>query len=424
MTQLAINGGQPTIDYEFQRYNPIGKEEKEAAVRVIESGILSDFLASWGPKFYGGKYVQTLEKNWAEKFNVKYAISFNSATSALTAAIGALNIGPGDEVIVSPYTMTASATAIIHFNAIPVFADIDEKTFNITAQSIEEQITPYTKAVMIPNIMGQPANYDEILKLTQKHQLTIVEDTAQAPIAKYKNQYAGTIGNIGVYSLNRHKHIHTGEGGIAVTKDSDLAEKLMMIRNHAEAVVGLKGSDSLVNLVGYNLRLGEIEAAMGIEQLKKIDDLVQARINMVNKIEKQLMDLKGYIELPTIEKNATHVYYLMAIKYVPKYDRPHRDRIVDALCKEGVPIRKGFQKPLYLFPMYQKRIAYGKQGCPFTCPLYKGNVDYSKGICPNVERVENDLLMPFHVGKVDLNDSDIEKIGIAFHKVFSNLDQL
>ena len=155
-------------------------------------------------------------------------------------AIGALDIEPGDEIIVPTWTMCASATAILHWNAIPVFADIDPENFCISPSSIESNISPFTKAIMAVDIFGQSADIDQIMSIAKKHNLKVISDTAQSPGAIYKNKLAGTLSHIGGYSLNYHKHIHTGEGGVLVTNDDNLANRMRLIRNHGEAAIQFK----------------------------------------------------------------------------------------------------------------------------------------------------------------------------------------
>ena len=262
--KLAMLGGPKVIEQPFRRYNSIGEEEVGAAKEVVESGVLSQFLGCWDPDFYGGPKVQQFERECETFFSVKYAVSVNSATSGLIAALGAIGIEPGDEVIVSPWTMCASATAILHWNAIPVFADIDRETFNLDPKSIEATITPYTKAIMSVDIFGQSADMEAIMLIAKKYNLKVISDSAQSPGVSYKGKYAGTLADVGCYSLNYHKHIHTGEGGICLTDDSSLAERMQLIRNHAEAVVENKGVQDLTNMIGFNFRLGEIEAAIEV----------------------------------------------------------------------------------------------------------------------------------------------------------------
>ncbi|HNB40502.1 MAG TPA: DegT/DnrJ/EryC1/StrS family aminotransferase, partial [Anaerolineales bacterium] len=233
MSELALLGGMPLRPQGLPKYQTLGAEERHAVNEVLDSGVLSQFLGAWGPDFFGGPRVQKLERAWEYHFNVAHAVSVNSATSGLYAAVGAVGVGPGDEVIVSPYTMSASAVAAVVYGAIPVFADIDPDTFCISARTIAEKITPRTKAIIVVDIFGQPSDWDAIMALATKHGLLVIEDAAQAPGARYKGRWAGTLGHIGVYSLNYHKTIHSGEGGVCVTNDPKLAERMQLIRNHA-----------------------------------------------------------------------------------------------------------------------------------------------------------------------------------------------
>ena len=220
----------------IKRYNSIGSEELTAAKKVIKNGILSDFVGSNSKKFLGGKYVQKFENQITKYFRVKYAITTNSWTSGLIAALGSMNLQPGDEVICTPWTMSACASSILHWNAIPVFVDIDKNTFNFNLENLKKNITRKTKAILAVDIFGQSENINEIKKIIKNRKIYILSDSAQAIGAKYKGKFAGTIADIGGFSLNCHKHINTGEGGIIVTNNKKLAEKCRLIRNHAESV--------------------------------------------------------------------------------------------------------------------------------------------------------------------------------------------
>ena len=433
MTTLALLGGEKVRKEKFPAYRTIGKEEEDAVLRVIKSGVLSKYLGSWHEDFYGGPEVRVLESEWASYFNVKHAIAVNSATSALYCAVGAVGIGPGDEVIVSPYTMSASATAALIYNAIPVFADIEEDYFCLSPESVEKRITKSTKAIIVVDIFGQPYDADRINAIAKKYGLYVIEDCAQAPGAKYKGKWAGTLGDIGIFSLNYHKHIHTGEGGILVTDNDDLAEKLRLIRNHAESVVEAKGFSTLVNMIGFNYRMTEIEAAIAREQLRKLPGLIEERLKNVEYLTDKLKNIPC-LEPAKIRLQCKHVFYVHPIKFKPEVAGIHRDKYIEAVKaelmpielreSEGVKIGCGYTKPLYLQPLYQNRIAYGKSGCPWACNKYSGNVDYSKGICPVTEKMYEDVLITHELMRPGMTGEDLNDVVKAFEKVWDNISTL
>jgi len=421
--KLALLGGPTTITKPFKQYNPIGVEEVQAAKEVIESGVLSQFIGAWHPDFLGGPKVKEFEALCASYFGVKHAITVNSWTSGLIAAVGAIGIQPGDEVIVPPWTMCASATAILHWNAIPVFADIDPATFCLDSKSVEANITPQTKAIMAVDIFGQSADMDALMAIAKRHNLKVISDTAQAPGAMYKGKYAGTLANVGGFSLNYHKHIHTGEGGILVTNDDQIAQRLQLIRNHAEAVVEGMGVSDLTNMVGYNFRLGEIECAMGITQLKKLERFVESRNTVAIHLNAILADLPG-LRTPSVMVGSTHVYYLYGMVLDTKLLGVKREVLVKALEAEGIKgLANGYQN-VHLLPIFQKKIAYGSKGFPWSSDICRRDVSYEKGICPVAEKLHNETYMGFSMCLHDLNDSDVDLIGKAFSKVWQSLPEL
>ena len=200
--KLALFGGSKVINKEFQIYNTIGIEEERAVKSVLESGVLSQFLGSWHPDFFGGPKVQEFERAWEKYFGVKHAVSVNSWTSGLITAVGAIGIQPGDEIIVSTWTMCASATAILHWNAIPVFADIEKDTFNIDPNSVIKNISPQTKAILAIDIFGHPCDYDALKKIADEYGLKLITDSAQSPGSKYYGNFTGIQSDVGGYSLN------------------------------------------------------------------------------------------------------------------------------------------------------------------------------------------------------------------------------
>lgn len=421
--KLALFGGSRTIQTSFKRYNPIGVEEVEAAKKVIESGVLSQFLGVWHEDFLGGPKVKEFERQCETYFGVKHAVTVNSWTSGLIAAVGAIGIEPGDEVIVTPWTMCATATAILHWNAIPVFADIDPETFNLDPNSVERNITPYTKAIIAVDIFGHSADIDALMAIAEKYGLKLITDTAQAPGTYYKGKITGTLAHVGGYSLNYHKHIHTGEGGIIVTNDDEIADRLRLIRNHAEAVVEDKGVNDLRNMVGHNFRLGEIECAIGIEQLKKLKGFVAGRQRAADRLTKALSGLPG-LRTPVIKPDCTHAFYMYPIVLDIEKLGVSRARIIQALEAEGISGLAAGYANLHLLPMYQQRIAYGSKGFPWTAEFCRRDVSYQKGICPVAERLHEFTYLGFAMCMHELSDKDVDLIGQAFRKVWGQMEIL
>jgi perosamine synthetase len=433
--QLALYGGTPVITKKFERFNRIGSEEMIAVQEVMKKGVLSRFLGEWDPDFYGGEKVQQFESEWASYFKSKYAISVNSNTSGLISAIGAIGVEPGDQIIVSPWTMCASATSILVWNAIPVFVDIELDTYNLDPEKIEKAINEKTKAIVVTDIFGHPAKLDKIMNIARKYNLKVIEDAAQAPGAFYscnikcndickspcKNKYAGTVADIGVFSLNYHKHIHTGEGGMCVTNNDKYAERLRLIRNHGESSVADAKINDISNIIGFNFRMGEIEAAIGIEQLKKLSQIVKERQNAAEQINKNLRNLEGLKTFNTLP-NCSHSYYVLPFEYFHGVTGVPKDLIVRALRAEGVSIGDSY-KNLHLLPMYQKKIAYGKKGFPWINPGQKNDVSYDKGICPVAESL-NERYLDLGMCAYDYNTEQVQLISDAFVKVWKNLKYL
>lgn len=426
--KLAILGGDKVRTKLFPAHVTVGEEERAAVNKVLDNKILSNYLGAWHENFMGGDAVRHCEKLWADFVGAKHALAVNSNTSGLIAALGAVGIGPGDEVIVSPYSMSASATSCIFWGATPIFADVEPDTFCLDVKSIEAAITPQTKALVVVDIFGLPYNADEINALCKRHGIKIVEDCAQAPGADYKGTKAGLLGDIGVFSLNYHKHIHSGEGGIVVTNDDDLAERFSLIRNHAESVVGSKGVTNLVNMVGYNFRMTEIEAAIATCQLAKLPDLLEKRLHNVDYFEKR-MDGFEALTMPKVRHGASHAYYVHSCIWNKECDID-RNTFIDAVKaelpffelreKEGVKLGYGYVKPLYLLPMFEHRIAIGSDGFPL-----KGSwQDYAPGLCPVTEELHFETLVTHEFMVPSMAESDIDDVINAFEKVWDNRDQL
>ncbi len=420
---LALHGGAPVIQVPFKRYNSYGPEEVEAARAVVATGKLSGFYGSWIPAFMGGDKVRAFESAWASHFNVAHAVAVNSATSGLMAAVGAVGIEPGDEVIVTPLTMSATATAIVLWQGVPVFSDVQRATFNLDPAKIEAKITDRTRAIAVTDMFGHAADMNEIMAIAKRHGLRVIEDAAQSPGARYHDRYAGALADIGIFSLNYHKHIHTGEGGMCVTSDERLAERLRLIRNHAENVVGPKGETDLVNMVGFNFRMGEIEAAMGIEQLKKLPAAVASRQRAAERLSAGLAGLKG-LRTPLVKAECSHVYYVYPLLLDPALAGVSKQAVIAALKAEGVEeIAPAFAN-LHLLPMYQKRIAFGGRGAPWSHHPAPESVRYDKGSLPVVEELREHSLFGLQLCMLEYDEHEVDLTVRAFQKVWRHLHTL
>lgn len=423
MGALALHGGAPAVDRELLPFQSVGEDEVEAATEVIRNGVLSAYIGAPGPGFMGGQKVRKFEQEASQLFGVKHAVAVNSWTSGLIAAVGAIGLEPGDEVITTPWTMAATATAVLHWNGIPVFADIDPDTFNICPASVERLISPRTKAIMAVDIFGQSADMRALRRLCDEHGLKLLCDTAQAPGAMVGGKFTGTFADIGGFSLNYHKHIHCGEGGVVVTNDDRLAARLCMIRNHAEAVIRSDDPEELCNMIGYNFRMGEIEAAIASVQLKKLAARVESRQRIAAELNKGLSALEG-IRIPVVSPGSTHVYYVYGLKLdVDKLGVP-REKIAEALRAEGVPaVMAGYQN-LHLLPVFRNKIASGSKGFPWSSPYCSRNIEYVPGLCPVAEELHSRTFLGLGICMNELPPDDVQLIVKAFNKVWSNLDLL
>ena len=421
MPKLAILGGSPVRNVEerpYPSYPKITEEEISAVVEVLRSGVLSSRR---------GKKTKEFEDEFAKYIGVGHAIAVSSGTAAIHLALAALGVGPGDEVLVPAYTFTSSATAILMQNAIPVFVDVDPLTYNISIEDAERKVTENTKAIIVVHLFGLPADMDKIMKFANEHDLYIVEDCAQAHGAKYKGKFVGSIGHIGTFSFYESKNMMTGEGGMVTTNDDELAERVSMLRDHCE-IRGLleymKKPDRkwpLVNMLGFNYRMTEVQAAIGLVQLKKLDRNNEKRRELAKILNSGLEKVLG-IKPPYVPDYAYHVYHVYCSKYFEEETGIPRKLFVEAVRAEGGLVGEGYTEPLYTSPLYREKLVRSK-GCPFTCPFYKGSVDYSNGVCPVAEELcyKRGLWFGIHS---ELSREDINDCLAAVEKVLSNVEEL
>lgn len=439
MAKLAINGGEPIRTELFPNQACIGYEEASAAQRVMESQMLSGYRGNW-QKYRGGTEVQKFEEMWKERFQHKHAIAVNSCTSALHVACLAIGLKPGNEVIVTPYSMACSATAPMLCGATPVFADVERDYFCLDVESVESKITEHTKAIIAVDLFGQPFD-KRLIAFAQEKGIYLIEDAAQAPgawlMGNPENLYTGDLGDIGCFSFTQGKHMTAGEGGMITAIDDELAERCRLIINHAEAVI----NDAEMNLEhrpvlekhkelwGMNLRMTEIQAAILQEQLKKLDFFIGKRNENADYLAVRLNNIPFITPAP-IRESCTHTFYVQAFFYDQDYLELHRDRFLEAVKaelqpmrgreSEGVRIGGGYIKPIYRMPLFDdrfknpdKEVRYHSIGADrFIKPL------------PVVEKLwKDDLFLHLYLAP-PTNRGDLDDIINAFEKVTENVEEL
>jgi len=420
MSKLAIFGGTPVNPQGHSRWPIITEDDKKAILEVCDSKVL------WGNN---APQVKALEKEWAEYIGTNYALSCNSGTAGLHMAVAACDIGPGDEVITPSLTFVATQLCVLQNNAIPVFVDVDPRTFNIDYTKIEEKITPRTKAIIAVDLHGQPADYDEINAIAKKHNLKVIADCAQSHGATYKGRKAGTLSDLAMFSLNGLKNLQCGDGGLVSTSDPELLAKADKCRLFGEEIVpGVPRKYDSCG-IGWCYRMTEWQAAFTRSRLKLLTAENAVRQENAHYLISLLEGIKGVIP-PYIKPDNTSVFHHFRIRLDPKAlgidmePRLFRAKVQKALNAEGVENSRWQTRPVQLQTLFIERSGYGK-GCPWTCPYGKGTeVTYGPEDYAVTKAVLDDSLVlvdPIYPpnGK-DLMDRYAE----GFNKVFENIDEV
>jgi dTDP-4-amino-4,6-dideoxygalactose transaminase len=314
----------------------VGKEEISAVTSILKNGALTSAAN------LGGKHVQNFEKSAASFVNSKYAIAVNSGTAALQAALYALDIKKGDEVLVPSFTFVATANAVVSTGAKPVFVDILKENFTIDPNDLEKKITKKTRAIIPVHLYGNVALIERLSEISKKYNIPIVEDSAQSLGSTYKRKHTGTFFEMGCYSMYPAKVMTAGEGGFVVTDNKNLRDKLLMIRNHGM----VHGYDT--RIFGLNLRLPEINAAIANVQMKKLPKFLKSRKNNSNLLSKLISDLK--VELPIERKNENVNWYLYTISSTK------RNKLLKKLNEKGIGAAAYYPTPIHKTPFYKLKI--------------------------------------------------------------------
>lgn len=312
----------------------LGDDEIEAVKDVLRSGMLTQ-----GPK------VEEFEEAFASFIGTKYAIAVSSGTAALHAALLAAGVGEGYEVITASFSFIATANTILFCGAKPSFVDIDENTFNINPDMIEQKITPRTKVLLVVHLFGQPCEMDRITQICQRHGLTLIEDACQAHGAEYRGKKVGSFG-IGCFSFYPTKNMTTGEGGMITTNSEPIAKRTRMIREHGQH------KRYFHEILGYNYRMTDIAAALGLCQLKKLDEFNRKRIENAQCLSKEISKIKGLIP-PFVAPNVKHVFHQFTIKVTEDFGIS-RDELKERLKHRGIATGVYYPLPIHKQPLYWK----------------------------------------------------------------------
>jgi dTDP-4-amino-4,6-dideoxygalactose transaminase len=437
--KLAINGGKNIRQNAWPTRFLYNKDKiKETVCNIIDSDNLSGYRGSFGQHFWGGEYVKALETYiedyYFERTGKKVKVlAVNSCTSALHIACGAIDLNYGQEVIVTPWSMTCSATAPMLYKAKPVFADIEKDFFCLDSESIKEKITPNTKAIISVDLFGNPHNYEAINKIAKENNLYVIEDCAQALGASFDGLLTGMLGDIGCFSFTQGKHFTCGEGGLIITQNEDLYMKCALLRNHVESVINSMPDEvkfdfcNFENQYGFNMRMTEIQAAILLEQFKgfsisefhsNIDLEVDRRKERVFQLQENIN--LDFIEWGKVRDNCEHSYYVLPFIFNEKIAGITRSKFIQALKAElriektsmGVTektdplIWEGYIKPLY------------------EMPIFCNNYFYTNVSFPIVEELQNKSFCFTTFQSLPLDQSDIYDISKAFHKVAQNINEL
>jgi dTDP-4-amino-4,6-dideoxygalactose transaminase len=418
--KLAIDAGKPVLTRgDFRNWPIIGPDERRFVSQVLDSGIVAGGTAP---------QVKALEKEWAQYTGSKFCLTTCSGTAALHMALAAVGVGPGDEVITSAFTFLASASCAIHQNAIPVFVDIDPKTYCMDPGKLEAAITPRTKAVIPVHIQGCPADLDPILRIARSHKLSVIEDACQAHGALYKGRKVGSLGDIGTYSLNNFKNLCGGEGGLFVTDNEEYLEKGVLIRCFGDEVDEVsKRRIYNASILGYMYRNQELPAALTRGQLLHLDEYNAVRIANADYLTRALSRIPGVIP-PYCPPEGRHVYFMYNVRFDPKAagvrcePRKFRIAVEKALYKEGMLVGQWQTMPVPAQDLFQSKLGYGGTGFPWSINEAKGvRYNYDPGQFPVAQALCDTYTIVHGIHAPNGNDL-MDKMIAAFKKVFGSLD--
>ncbi|MFN6450874.1 MAG: DegT/DnrJ/EryC1/StrS family aminotransferase [Nostoc sp. EfeVER01] len=383
----------------------LGEAELAFLTEVIRSGSLATPY---------GSFVKKLEQQFADLLGVKYAYACSSGSAAVHSAIATVNPEPGDEIVTTPITDMGALTPILYQGAIPVFADVESRTWNVTAETIEPCLSERTKAIIVTHLFGNPCNMNEILDLAQSRGIPVIEDCAQAFLAKHNNQLVGTIGDIGCFSLQQTKHITTGEGGIVITNNDAFARRMCLFINKAWDYDDPRPEHYFLAL---NYRMSELQGAVGAAQLSKLPEVIQQRCAVATQLTKKLKGLPG-IETPWTNPRNIHTYWRYCLRVDDQVIPGGPVGLGESLKEKGiVSLPRYIQKPTFQYEIFREQRTFGNSRFPFTIARPEA-LDYSpKRFVGAFEGLKNLLVLPLNE---HYTDEHVEYIASCIHQAIQN----
>jgi dTDP-4-amino-4,6-dideoxygalactose transaminase len=406
MEKLAVHGGTPVRATPFPKRQPFGEDDLREVREALESQDLF---------FTSGNKIAALEREFAEKYGVRFAVAATSGTAAVHMAVAALDASPGDEIITAPVTDFGTVAGILFQGLIPVFADWKPGTFNMDPAEVERKITSRTRGIIAVHLFGNPCDMGAIMAASAKHRIPVIEDCAQAYCTPYQGKWVGSIGDIGTFSMQQSKHLPAGEGGMTVTSNADYAMRMALFRDKGWENRARWGPRAYTFL-GLNYRMNELTGAVARAQLRKVERVVKTMNRLGNLLTELIRDIEGIFPCP-VTPGGEHSYWLYAFR-VTGFDP---QEFIKALQTEGIPAAWGYTvTPIYLCTdaLASKR-TFGRTSYPFDSPYYQGAIEYKEGLCPVAERELKEIgTFRFYE---NWSEDDIRDVARAFRKVADGL---
>lgn len=418
MAILALEGGPRTVPQGMVKaWPPITQEDREAVAAVLDSGHLHGCAAPLAVE---------LQEKWADYIGVKYCLVTNSGTSALHMAVASAGVEPGDEVICPAFTFWATAAAVLHHNAIPIFVDIDPKTYTMNPAKIEEKITDHTKAIFPVHIHGMPADMDPIIEIARKHDLVVISDSCQAHGAKYRGRMCGSIADVSGFSLNRSKNLSGGEGGLYTTDNEEFCKYAAKMREFGEVIIKGKQREYNAYGLGWMYRPHEFINAFVLSQLRRLDYNNARRREFADYLTSELEQIPG-VAGPYTPDYAEPCYFSYVVEFRPEEldldvsAGELKAAMQKALAAEGVGMGQWQTRPVPGQSVFQEKRGYGK-GCPWTCRFAR-DVEYRAQDYPEtVKFIESHSYL---TGVYPPNDMDLMRLYVeGFRKVADNIERV